>query len=198
MADCDDKMAGEFVRQCGHRPKQGVSKKWYFNWDDVDRTATLMANKGTKVTALVLKEDTFLYPAGGNKKASSVEHALAIKDFGKSYIHTDRFTITYKGENERIRVQELVDGARVCTLIAKIDTGISGELSYEIAGLEAGMEITEDNYNSAADSGVTKIAVASQEGEEEATGLKLFAMVGGTAAIEAWITANEYVPPVEP
>lgn len=199
MADtCDNKLAGQFTQMCGHRPKQGVSKKWYINWDDIDKEATQKANKGTVVTALVLKTGAKMYPAQGNRKVHSIEHALSIKDFGNGYIHTDRFTITYKGENERERIQELVDGARVVTLSQKVDTGVSGELSYEIAGLEAGMEITEDNFNSAADSGVTKIAVATKEGEEESTGIKLFKMTGGLEAIETWITANAYVPPVTP
>lgn len=199
MADtCDEKLAGQFTKVCGHRPKQGVSKKWYINYDDIDIEATQKANKGTVVTDLVLKGTAKIYPAQGNRKVSSIEHALAIKDFGNGYIHTDRFSITYKGANERERVQELVEGARVVTLSQKIDTGVSGELSYEIAGLESGMEITEDNYNSAADSGITKIAVATKEGEEEATGIKLFQMEGGLEAIETWITTNQYVPPIIP
>jgi hypothetical protein len=195
--NCDEKLAGAFAVKCGHRPKQGVSKKWYINHDDIDVEATQKSNRGTVVTDLVLKAGAKIYPAGG-KKVSSIEHALSIKDFSNGYIHTDRFTITYKGPEERERVQELVDGARVVTLSKKIDTGVSGELSYEIAGLESGMEITEDNYNSAADSGVTKIAVATKEGEEESTAIKLFKMAGGLEAIETWITENEYVAPVIP
>lgn len=190
---CDGKLAGQFTKVCGHRPKQGVSRKWYINWDDIDRTATQIANKGTKVTALVLKTGKKIYRAEGNKKTSSVESALAVKDFGNGYIHTDRFTILYKGEDQRLRVQDLVEGARVVTLIERVDKGVNGELSFEIAGLESGMEITEDNFNSAADSGVTKIAVATREGEEEATALKLFALTGGVTAIEAWIATSEYV-----
>ncbi|TDO68826.1 hypothetical protein EV143_11810 [Flavobacterium chryseum] len=195
--NCDEKLTGQFVKMCGHRPKQGVAGKWYINHDDVDVEATQKSNRGTVVTTLVLKTGAKIYPAVG-KKVSSIEHALAIKDFSNGYIHTDRFTITYKGPAERERVQELVDGARVVTLSKKVDTGISGELSYEIAGLESGMEITEDTFNSGADSGVTKIAVATKEGEEESTGIKLFKMVGGLDAIETWITTNEYVEPVIP
>jgi hypothetical protein len=190
---CDGKLAGQFTKVCGHRPKQGVSRKWYINWDDIDRTATQIANKGTKVTALVLKTGKKIYRAEGNKKTSSVESALAVKDFGNGYIHTDRFTILYKGENERLRVQDLVEGSRVVTLIERVDKGINGELSFEIAGYESGMSITEDNFNSAADSGVTKISVATSEGEEEATALKLLALVGGVTAVEAWIATSEYV-----
>jgi len=198
MSTCDNRLAGQFTKQCGHRPKQGVSRKWYINWDDIDKVATQKANKGTVVIMLVLKTGAKIYAAQGSKKVSALEHALSKKDFGNGYIHTDRFSISYKGANERERIQELVEGARVVTLVEKIDTGLNGELSFEIAGLESGMEIIEDTFNSAADSGVTKIAVATKEGEEEATGIKLFRMTGGVAAIETWITTNQYVPPVTP
>ena len=191
--DCSTKMAGDFARKCGHKPKQGVSEKWYGNHDDIDFEATQMANRNTKITTLVLKEGGKLYKARGTKKTSSAEHALVVGDFTNGYTHIDRFTILYKGENERERVQELVEGARVFTIIKKVDTGVSGELSYEVAGFESGMAITEDNFNSNENSGVTQIACSTTEGEEEATGLKLFLLEEGTAATAAWITANEFV-----
>lgn len=194
---CDNKLAGKFVRKCGHRPKQGVSRKWYINWDDIDRQATQLANRNTKVSTLVLVENAKIYEAEGNKKTSNVEHALAVGDFSNGYIHTDRFSILYKGENERERVQELVEGARVVTIIERIDQGINGELAFEIAGYESGMEIIEDNFNSAENSGVTQIACATKEGEEEGTGLKLFLMAEGYAATKEWIENNSYEPESE-
>lgn len=194
MADCDDKLAGEFAKKCGHRPKQGVVNKWYGNISDIDRVATQLANRGTKVTALILKAGAKIYKAEGNDKTSGVEHALAVGDFSNGYIHTDRYAIMYKGETQRERVQELVDGARVFTIVEKVDTGEAGELTYEIAGLESGMVIIEDTFNSAENSGVTNIACATKEGEEESTGLKLFLLTAGLAATTTWITTNEFVP----
>ena len=197
MADtCDEKLAGMFAKKCGHRPKQGVSKKWYFNWADIDRQATQLANRGTKITLLVLKAGAKFYEAQGNEKTSSVQHALAIGDFSNGYIHTDRLTILYKGDNERERIQELVDGARVGTIVQKIDQGVNGELAFEVAGYESGMHIIEDNYNSNENSGVTQIACATKEGEEESTGLKIFLLATGYADTLEYIETNTYVPPV--
>lgn len=193
MPDCDGKLAGEFVKKCGYRPKQGIAKKWYFNWDDVDRVATQLANKGTKITLLILKENCYFYEAQGNNKTSKAKHALAVLDFGNGYIHTDNFTILYHGENERARVQELVDGARVGTIVKKVDIGLNGELTFEVFGYESGMTIIEDNYDSSANSGAVAIAVATEKGEEEATGKKLFLLAGGVDATEAYITTNTYV-----
>jgi hypothetical protein len=194
MADtCNDKLAGEFVKKCGYKPKQGLTKKWYLNWDDVDREATQITNKGTKVSLLVLKQDAVLYKAEGVSKALKSKHALSVMDFGNGYIHTDTFTILYNGEDERQRVQELVEGGRIISVVEKLDTGINGELSFEIFGYESGMLIMEDNYDSNANSGATNISVATNKGEEESTGKKLFLMPAGVQATHDWVIANEYV-----
>lgn len=196
MAECNAELAGEFVQVCGHKPKQGVLGKWYLNYKDIDREATQLANRNTKVLLLVLKAGAKLYKAGGNDKAHKVEHALAVGDFGNGYIHTDRYTITYNGENEMERIQEIVDGARLVSIEEMVDGGIAGELSFKIAGFESGMVITEDNFNSAENNGTVNIALATKEGEEEATGLKLFLLAGGVEATRTWINTNTYVAPV--
>jgi hypothetical protein len=193
MPTCDDLLAGDFANNCSHKPKQGLNRKFYFNWKDVDRAATTITNKGTKVTNLVLKSGAKIYEVTGNRKTLKAKHALAVLDFGNGYIHTDTFSILYNGEDERQRVQELVNMARVCSLVEKVDTGNSGELTYEIYGLESGMSIIEDNYDSSANSGASIISVATEKGEEESTGKKLFLMSGGVSAVETWITANLYV-----
>ncbi|WP_228853245.1 hypothetical protein [Aegicerativicinus sediminis] len=200
MPTCDDKLAGLFARNCNHKPKQGVSKKWYFNWDDVDREATTMVNKNTKVTALVLKAGAFIYPAEGNDKSSRARHGLVVGDYGNGYTHTDEFSVLYRGDDESTRIQELVGGARVGTIVKTIDTGEAGELSYHILGLESGMVIINDDWNTNENGGVSNVIVATKENEEEGTGKKIFLMPASVeptdlAETEAWITANEYVAP---
>jgi len=190
--DCNVDLAGDFAGKCGYKPKQGVEEKWAINWKDIDFEATQLANRNTTVTALILKEDKKIYKVRGNDKTHKVKHALVVGDFGNGYTHTDEVVVIYKGENERERIQELVEGARIVTISKKIDGGVAGELKYEIAGFESGMKITNDDYDSSANSGTTNIICATKEGEEEATGLKLFIMEGGLEAIETWITENEF------
>ncbi|MGV3695501.1 hypothetical protein [Flavobacterium sp.] len=192
--DCNSKLAGDFARPCGYKPKQGIAEKWYGNWEDIDREATVLANRGTKITTLVLKENAKLYKAAGNDKSHKGKHALAVGDFGNGYIHTDEFVPLYRGENEAERIQELAEGARVYTIQKKIDSGTAGELTYQVAGYESGMLITNDDYDSSANSGTSTIICATKEGEEEATGLKIFMLAGGAEATAEWITTNEYVP----
>lgn len=194
MSDCNNQLAGQFARECGYKPKQGVDKKWYGNWADIDFTATQLANRNTTVTTLVLKSGKKVYSAQGTDKSHIVKHALAVGDFGNGYIHTDEFTPVYIGENEAERIQELAEGARVFTISKMIDKGVNGEIQYRIAGFESGMVITNDDFDSSANSGTSKIIVATKEGEEEATRLKLWNPTGGTEDIEDWLTANVYVP----
>lgn len=190
---CDAKLAGEFSLQCGYKSKQGLRRKWYFNWSDVDRTATQLANRGTKITVLVLKVGALLYPAKGTSKTLKAKHALSVLDFGNGYVHTDNLTILYHGEKERERIQELVEGGRIGSIVEKVDTGINGELTYEVFGYESGMTIIEDNYDSSANSGTVSIAVATEKGEEEATGKKLFLMAGGATTTAQWIETNSFL-----
>lgn len=198
MSECNAKLAGEFTRKCGTKPKQGLLEKWYGNWDDIDRVATTLANRNTKVAILVLKAGTKLYKAQGSDKSHKGKHALAVGDYGNGYIHTDEFVPLYRGENEAERIQELVEGARVFSIQKRVDTGEAGELTYQIAGLESGMVITNDDYDSSANSGTSTIICATKEGEEEATGLKIFLLAGGLAATTTWIESNTYEAPVIP
>ncbi|MCG8212926.1 hypothetical protein J2Q11_08690 [Tenacibaculum finnmarkense genomovar finnmarkense] len=189
--NCETRLSKGFLKKCGYKPKQGIVKKWYFNWEDVDRVATQLANRGTKVSALVLKVGAKIYPAEGNGKTSKANHTLSIGEYGKGYIHTDNFTVLYRGDNESERIQELVDGGKVGTIIKRVDGGISGELTYGIVGYESGMEITEDVWSSSENGGTTALTVATNEGEDEGTAVKIWSE-GTLADTEAWITANEY------
>lgn len=192
MADtCNDKLSKGFVKKCAHKPKTGIRRKWYGNIDDIDRVATQITARGTKVTALVLKVGAKVYAAEGNNKTSRANHALTVGDYVNGYIHTDNFTVLYRGEAERERIQELVDGGKVFTIIERVDTGTAGELSYEILGLESGMVITEDNWNSSENGGATLLTVATMEGEEESTGAKLW-IETDLATTVTWLETNEY------
>lgn len=191
MATCDKMLSGLFAQKCGYRPKAGIGRKWYVNYDDVDRTGTQMTARRTHITDLLLKAGTKLYPAQGNN-TSSASSALVVSDFGNGNTHTDTFTITYNGVNERERVQELIDGARVCTIIEKIGGGQNGELTYEMLGYESGMLITAYDWNSNENSGTATITVATKEGEEEATPPKLLLLDEGVAATRYFIEQNQY------
>lgn len=189
--NCDDKLSGAFARKCGYTPKQGVISKWYGNWDDIDKEATQLSNRGTKITQLVLKAGAKIYPAQGPDNTKKVNHALSIGDYSTGYIHTDEFIVTYRGADERERIQELVDGARVFTINRMVDSGVNGELAFQVAGFDSGMKIINDDYDSSANSGTATLIVATKDGEEEGTGLKLF-LEGTLSDTEAWIEENEF------
>ena len=195
VEDCKSVLGGNFKKICGYKPKQGLKKKWYGNVDDIDKEATVLANRNTKITSLVLKVDAKLYPVLGNDKTNGLKSAGVVGDYGNGFTHTDVVNILYRGENERERVQEIVDGARIFSIVEKVDGGENGELSFEIAGFESGMLFNAYENDFIANSGVATLTVATKEGEEEGTDVKLFQDID-YATTKAFLETNTYVEPV--
>lgn len=189
MEDCKALIAGNFKKICGYKPKSGIKKKWYGNVDDIDKEATVLANKGNKVQTLILKAGKKIYSVGGNDKSHGLRAAGVVGDYGNGFTHTDVVNILYRGLSERERIQEVVDGARIFSIIEKVDGGENGELTYEIAGFESGMLMNAFDYDSSANSGVATLTVASKEGEEEGTAPKVF-LDTDVATTAAWLETN--------
>lgn len=197
MAECSALLAGNFNKICGYKPKQGINKKWYGNLEDIDVEATILANRRNQITTLVLKEGKKIYPVLGNDKTHQIQAVGVVGDYGNGFTHTDVVNVLYRGANERERIQEIADGARIFSIVEKVDGGEAGELTYEVAGFESGMLLSAFNYDSNANSGVATLTVATKAGEEEATPPKLL-MMTDLATTAAWLETNSYVEPVEP
>lgn len=172
--NCEIGISGNFDRICGYTPKQGIKNKWYGNVEDIDVSATVMANRGNLVTTLVLKTGAKLYRANGTDKSHQLTSAAVIGDFGNGHKHTDILNVIYRGADERERIQESTDGARLFSIVEKVDKGPEGKEAFEIAGLESGMLLAGFDYDSNANSGVGTLTVATKDGEEESTPPKLF------------------------
>lgn len=189
--ECKSILAGNFQKICGYKPKSGIKKKWYGNVDDIDKEATVLANKGNKITTLVLKAGAKIYKVGGNDKSHVLRASGVVGDYGNGFTHTDVVNILYRGLNERERIQEIVDGARIFSIIEKVDGGENGELTYEVAGFESGMLMSTFEYDSSANSGVATLEVATKEGEEEGTAPKVF-LNTDVATTSAFLEVNTY------
>lgn len=195
--NCEALLSGNFNKICGYKPKAGIKRKWYGNHDDIDVEATILANRRNQITTLVLKEGAKIYPVLGNDKTHQIQAAAVVGDFGNGVTHTDVVNILYRGANERERIQEIIDGARIFSIVEKVDGGEAGELTYEVAGFESGMILSAFTYDSNANSGVATLTVATKAEEEEATPPKLF-LDTDVATTAAWLETNSYVEPVEP
>lgn len=195
--ECNSILSGNFRKICGYKPKSGIKRKWYGNLDDIDKEATVLASRRTKITTLVLKEGAKIYPAFGNDKTHGLSSAGVVGDYGNGFTHTDVLNIMYRGDKERERVQEIVEGARVFSIVEKVDDGISGELAFEVAGFESGMLFNAYTNDFIANGGVATLTVATKAGEEEGTDVKLFQDTD-YATTAAWLETNSFVEPVEP
>ena len=192
---CDTLIAKDFIDECGRIPKAGIENAYLINLDDIDKSASTLAVSNTQITALVLDAGAKIYQFTSRRDAGQASHQLAQLEFATGYLHTVQGRILLRGAEERETIQDLVDGGRVAVIVEKVDTGLAGELKYEIYGYESGLKILNDDYNSNETSGVSTIILQTMEGEEESTAPKLWdegTYVGGE---EAFITDNLYARP---
>lgn len=192
---CATEIAKDFIDECGRIPKAGVENIYLVNWADIDRSSSQLAVSNTQVTALVLKATKKIYQFTARREAGQVSHALAILEFATGYIHTVQGRPLLRGAEEREVIQDLVDGGRVVAIVEKVDTGLAGELKYEIYGYESGLKLLNDDYNSNENSGVSTLILQTKEGEEEATAPKLWNEDTYAGGAEAFITENLYARP---
>lgn len=162
------RLSGGFVKKCNYSPKAGVIRKWFFNYEDLDRIASKLSHKNTCVDELVLSKDAKIYPVYATKKASS-NHQLITSDGGNFYKHSDTLVIIHRDKYSREYVQELVNGGRICVIIERVDENSK----YELLGYHSGMAITSDDYNTHENNATSTIIVSTPESEEESTAIKL-------------------------
>ncbi|WP_312557924.1 hypothetical protein [Empedobacter brevis] len=155
-----------FRKKCGSKTKVGVLRKWYFNFDDIDKIISKLSHKLTCVDELVLKEGTKIYPVYATKKASS-NHNLVPNDAANYYRHFDVLILLHRGPSERERIQELVNDGRICVIIQRFDN------SFELLGFHSGMIINTDDYSTHDNEATTTINISTPDNEEESTGIKL-------------------------
>ena len=175
------RLSGGFVKKCGYKSKAGVLRKWYLNYDDVDRLKTKLSHKLTCIEELVLKDGAKIYPVYATKRAAS-NHNL-VKSEGKDlYKHEDTLVILHRNPSSRERIQELVNDGRICVIIERVDR----ESRFEFLGFDSGMVITSDDYNTHDNNASSTISIATPDNEEELTAIKLLNIE------QMWI--NEHLP----
>lgn len=189
--NCENKLAQGFLQLCGYKPKAGIDNKYFINFDDVDKEATQLSADRTKITTLVLKENAKIYPAEGDKQSKG-SHEFKEDVYGNGYTHTDEYIIKYRGDVAKQNVQKLVDGGKVLTIYKKTDTGLNGEITYEVAGFDSGMKLKKDSLALTENAGTQSISVATEEGAE-GTGLKTLFMTS-LAATESFIQTHLWTP----
>lgn len=155
-----------FRKKCGIKTKVGILRKWYLNYDDVDRIQTKLTYKLTCVDEFVLKEGAKIYPVYATKKSAS-NHNLVPVDAANLYRHFDTLVLLHRGASECERIQELVNDGRICVIIERLDN------SFEMLGYHSGMTINTDDYSTHDNEAITTINISTPDNEEEPTGIKL-------------------------
>lgn len=175
------KLTGGFLKKCGYKSKAGVLRKYYFNYDDLDRINSKLSHKLTCVDELVLKDGAKIFPVYATKRASS-NHTLVTLEGADMYRHNDTLVILHRNSQSRERIQELVNDGRICVIIERVDE----ENKFELLGYHSGLKIMSDDYNTHENNASSTISVATPDNEEEKTAIKLLNIN------QSWI--NDHLP----
>lgn len=190
MATCIGALSANFVRDCSYRPKANLDNTVYLaNTSDIDKSTSQLSDSGLTVSSLVLNDGASVYSAEGAGKYPQGSIELVKGDNGNAWKHGLTLRILYYGEDQRAQVQEMVDNGRITAIIKKKDSGLAGELTYEVLGYESGMAVQTVTWNSNENDGVVEIALQTEEDELEGTDRKIF-MDTDLATTTAWIAAN--------
>jgi len=187
---CENKLAKNFIRQCGYKPKSGLENNIFLlNTKEIDKALSQLSASRASVTSLTLEAAAKIYKAEGAGKFPQGTTELVKGDNGSSWKHGATVRILYYGEDQREQLQKMVDDGRITAIIEKKDTGLAGELTYDVLGYESGMAVATVTWNSNENDGVVVITLSTEEGEEESTDRKIF-MDTDLTTTKAWIETN--------
>lgn len=187
---CENTLSKNFIRQCGYRPKAGLENTvWLVNVKEIDKAATQLSASKMSITSMVLTTGAKIYKAEGAGKFPQGTTELVKGDNGNGWKHGNTIRILYYSEDEREQLQKMIDDGRFATIVEKKDTGLAGELTYDVLGFESGMAVQSVTWNSAENNGVVVVVLGTEEGEEESTDRKIF-LDTDLATTKTWIESN--------
>ena len=185
-SNCYPDLGGNFVVNCNHIPKAGILRKWIGIHDDIDQQATTIAENDTSgnvefgVNQLVLKANAAIYRVEGNDKVHKLKDEAAENDFVDGHIHTDTITFVDKSQAEFMRVNRM-KGRRFFSIVETVDSGGDGLTKFLIGGLESGMKMSANDFDTAENSATRTVELKTQENAlESKTVIPLF-LTDGTA-----------------
>ncbi len=189
---CENKLANNFLRQCGYKPAAGLDPNVFLiNTEDIDKASSQLSESGMLISTMVLADSAKAFKAEGAGKYPQGTTSMAQGDNGPDWTHGLTLRILYYGEDERAAIQDAADGGRLTAIVKKKDTGLSGELTYEVLGWKSGMEVSTIEWSSSENGGVATITLATVEGEEEVTDRKIF-LDTDVDTTTSWIDTNLY------
>ena len=169
---CEQDFGGNFIKNCNHIPKAGVLKEWIGIHDDLDLNATKLTKDAATgkyaVDQLVLKADKSIYRVEGNDKQFKLKDEKAENDFVEGHIHTNTTTFIDKSQAELMKINAM-NGGRFFSIVETVDRGGDGLTKFLIGGLESGMKITTNDFDTAENSGVRTVELKTQENALEGT-----------------------------
>ena len=137
------------------------------------KTATTTQAQGTTVRSLILKDSKNLYRLEGIEENFQATHAFVQNTYNKAVTHTFIYRLPYNGEKQIEQLQNLLTGAKTVAITKHLDRGEYGDTEFRVWGYEAGLTLSDTDFDSNANSGTIGFTLSSKEGQEESSVAKL-------------------------
>lgn len=141
--DCAQLTAGLLAADCNTSATAGLEDDVILmNYDDVDKTASAVANN--IVSSIVMKSGKkgFIYTSFG-KSFDDSGATFTKGTYRNTWLHTLMMRIFAKSENAKSFVNELGAGAKIIAIVKNKEGGTGGEVKYEVYGWDNGLELNE-------------------------------------------------------
>lgn len=167
MACSDKKVTIGLLFDCTDAPKRGIDggKGVLINWDDIDRTASVVA--GAKITDLVLKAGTSGLAVEWYKDLASANSSFvpSTENFD-GFIHNFLTRLSNSSAANAERANELKGGRFVMVYQTKYK-GVANAEAFKVAGWDNGLKLSEMTTNTLENSGASLFTLSTEEGDVE-------------------------------
>lgn len=172
MPNCDGLLTGDILFDCEAPAKAGLEVDVILlNREDIDIDATTVSptNK-ILLTNLALKATKTGFLIKGVKQIFAANQELVKKEIG-----TDKWKHTFTGAilsisaENKLRLQEMSEGASLVAVIHTKFKGVDNEDAFHVLGYDQGLELATSTWASNENEGTMQFELSSADGYEETT-----------------------------
>lgn len=170
--NCSELTQGLVAAQCGVMETAGAEDKVYlFNFSDIDRKTSVVANNVITKVALLQKNSVQMLGFAFETHGQSLKEAGSTFTKGtyvNMWTHNITLRIFVKKEESKKFVNQIAAGAKLVVILKNRATGNNGDVTFEAYGWDNGLELAESaNTLEFTDGVVYTLTLRSPEGTQE-------------------------------
>lgn len=163
---CGQLTKGLVAAVCGKAPSSGTGAKVYLlNYADIDRASCTVANG--VISSLVMLSGKYAYEFESMPKSTLGEATFARGTYFNTFDHAVTLRVFTKNAESKEFMSNLAN-SRIVAIVENADTGVNGEVKYEVYGWDSGLTLSELSFSTTySDSTVYAAKMASEDESKE-------------------------------